>query len=90
MRPHVVLKGGFAAWAAMGDANASIPTPQPVLRRPMLGAYGVTPARTSVSFVARAALEDGLPDRLGLARELVSVADVSARQGRHDKQRRAP
>ena len=79
VRPHVVLKGGFAAWAAMGDANASIPTPQPVLPRPMWGAYGVTPARTSVSFVARAALEDGLPDRLGLARELVQVADVSGR-----------
>jgi urease subunit alpha len=79
VRPHVVLKGGFAAWAAMGDANASIPTPQPVLPRPMWGAYGVTPSRTSVSFVARAALEDGLPDRLGLARELVPVADVSGR-----------
>jgi urease subunit alpha len=79
VRPHIVLKGGFAAWAAMGDANASIPTPQPVLPRPMWGAYGVTPARTSVSFVARAALEDGLPDRLRLVRELVPVADVSGR-----------
>jgi urease subunit alpha len=79
VRPHVVLKGGFAAWAAMGDANASIPTPQPVLPRPMWGAYGVTPARTSVSFVASAALEDGLPDRLRLARRLVPVADVSGR-----------
>jgi urease subunit alpha len=45
----------------------------------MWGAYGVTPARTSVSFVARAALEDGLPDRLRLVRELVPVADVSGR-----------
>jgi urease subunit alpha len=79
VRPHVVLKGGFAAWGAMGDANASIPTPQPVLPRPMWGAYGVTPARTSVSFVAPAALEDGLAGRLGLARELVPVADVAAR-----------
>jgi urease subunit alpha len=79
VRPHVVLKGGFAAWAAMGDANASIPTPQPVLPRPMWGAFGVAPARTSVSFVAPAALEDGLAGRLGLARELVPVADVSGR-----------
>jgi urease subunit alpha len=79
VRPHVVLKGGFAAWGAMGDANASIPTPQPVLPRPMWGAYGVTPARTSVSFVAPAALDDGLADRLGLARKLVPVADVSGR-----------
>ncbi|MCW2892727.1 MAG: urease subunit alpha [Trebonia sp.] len=79
VRPHVVLKGGFVAWAAMGDANASIPTPQPVLPRPMWGAYGRVPARTSLSFVSAAALEAGLADRLGLARELVPVADVSSR-----------
>ena len=79
VRPHVVLKGGFVAWAAMGDANASIPTPQPVLPRPMWGAYGRVPARTSLSFVSPAALEAGLADRLGLTRELVPVADVSGR-----------
>jgi urease subunit alpha len=79
VRPHAVLKGGFVAWAAMGDANASIPTPQPVLPRPMWGAYGRVPARTSVSFVSGAAIEDGLADRLGLARDLVPVADVSGR-----------
>jgi len=79
VRPHVVLKGGFVAWAAMGDANASIPTPQPVLPRPMWGAYGRVPARTSLSFVSPVALEAGLADRLGLDRELVPVADVSGR-----------
>jgi urease subunit alpha len=79
VRPHVVLKGGFIAWAAMGDANASIPTPQPVLPRPMWGAYGAVPARTSLSFVSAAALEAGLADRLGLVRALVPVADVSGR-----------
>jgi urease subunit alpha len=79
VRPHVVIKGGFVAWAAMGDANASIPTPQPVLPRPMWGAYGRVPAKTSLSFVSPAALEAGLAERLGLARELVPVADVSAR-----------
>jgi urease subunit alpha len=79
VRPHVVLKGGFVAWAAMGDANASIPTPQPVLPRPMWGAHGSVPARTSLSFVSPAALDDRLADRLGLQRELVPVADVSAR-----------
>jgi urease subunit alpha len=63
----------------MGDANASIPTPQPVLPRPMWGAYGKVPARTSLSFVSPAALEAGLADRLGLARALVPVADVSGR-----------
>jgi urease subunit alpha len=83
VRPHAVLKGGFVAWAAMGDANASIPTPQPVLPRPMWGAYGGVPSATSVSFVAPAALEDGLAGRLGLARQLVPVLDVS-RRGKAD------
>jgi urease subunit alpha len=79
VRPHVVIKGGFIAWAAMGDANASIPTPQPVLPRPMWGAYGKVPGRTSLTFVSPAALEAGLADRLGLDRDLVPVADVSGR-----------
>jgi len=83
VRPHAVLKGGFVAWAAMGDANASIPTPQPVLPRPMWGAYGVAPSRTSLTFVAPAALEDGLASRLELDRELVPVADVSRRGKAH-------
>ena len=79
VRPHVVLKGGFAAWSAMGDANASIPTPQPVLPRPMWGAYGRVPSATSLSFVAPVALQAGLEPRLGLARKLVPVRDVSER-----------
>jgi urease subunit alpha len=83
VRPHVVVKGGFVAWAAMGDANASIPTPQPVLPRPMWGAYGSVPSATSLTFVAPAALKDGLAERLGLDRELVPVADVS-RRGKAD------
>jgi urease subunit alpha len=83
VRPHAVLKGGMVAWAAMGDANASIPTPQPVLPRPMWGASPGVAARTSVSFVAPAALEDGLADRLGLVRPLVPVADVR-RRGKAD------
>jgi urease subunit alpha len=78
VRPHVVLKGGFAAWAAMGDANASIPTPQPVLPRPMWGAYGAS--APAVTFVAPAALETGLSVA---SRELVPVADVS-RRGKAD------
>jgi urease subunit alpha len=79
VRPHVVLKGGMMAWAAMGDANASIPTPQPVLPRPMWGAAPTVAARTSVSFVAPAAIEAGLPEKLGLARRLAPVADVRSR-----------
>ena len=79
VRPHLVVKGGMIAWAAMGDANASIPTPQPILPRPMFGAYGAAPAATSLAFVAPAAIENGLPDRLNVARRLVPVADVRSR-----------
>jgi len=76
VRPHVVIKGGMIAWAAMGDANASIPTPQPVLPRPMFGAFPRVAAAGSVAFVAPAALDDGLSGRLGLVRPLVPVGDT--------------
>ena len=76
VRPHAVIKGGMIAWAAMGDANASIPTPQPVLPRPMFGAAPVSAAATSVHFVAPAAIEDGLADRLDIRRRLVPVGNV--------------
>jgi urease subunit alpha len=76
VRPHAVIKGGMIAWAAMGDANASIPTPQPVLPRPMFGASPVVAAATSVHFVAPVALEDGLADRLAVSRRLAPVKDV--------------
>jgi urease subunit alpha len=79
VRPHAVIKGGMIAWAGMGDANASIPTPQPVLPRPMFGAYGAVPAATSLAFVAPAAVEAGLADRLAVRRPLVPVADVRGR-----------
>ncbi|MEV0405077.1 urease subunit alpha [Actinoallomurus sp. NPDC050550] len=74
VRPHVVLKGGMIAWGQMGDANASIPTPQPVFPRPMWGATAA-PA-TSVHFVAPAALDDGLAERLDVKRRLVAVKDT--------------
>ncbi|MGW4211499.1 urease subunit alpha [Lentzea sp. NPDC004789] len=61
VRPSVVLKGGFIAWGAMGDANASIPTPQPVWARPMFGA--TAGAASSVFFVAPEAIEAGIADR---------------------------
>ncbi len=79
VRPHVVLKGGFIAWAQMGDANASIPTPQPVFARPMFGATPRVAAATSLTFVAQAALDDGLEDRLALTRRLVASADTRRR-----------
>jgi len=71
VRPDVVVKGGSIAWAALGDPNASIPTPQPVLMRPSFA--DATGADVSVSFVAPAALEDGLADRLGLRRHLEAI-----------------
>lgn len=78
VRPHLVIKGGMIAWAAMGDANASIPTPQPVLPRPMFGAAPATTAATSVHFVSPQAIEAGLADTLAVRRPLVPVADVRA------------
>ncbi len=83
VRPHLTIKGGMIAWAAMGDANASIPTPQPVLPRPMFGAAPRAAMATSMTFVAQAALDDGLADRLGLGRRLVAIADTR-RRGKAD------
>ncbi|GAA1637217.1 urease subunit alpha [Nonomuraea maheshkhaliensis] len=79
VKPDLVLKGGVVAWAQMGDANASIPTPQPVLPRPMFGAAPVTAAATSLHFVSPAAVESGLADRLAVRRRLAPVADVRGR-----------
>ncbi|WP_328400172.1 urease subunit alpha [Nocardia sp. NBC_00403] len=79
VRPHAVLKGGMIAWAAMGDANASIPTPQPVLPRPMFGAAAAVVASTSVHFVSEHAIEDGLADRLDVRRKLLPVKNVRKR-----------
>ena len=76
VRPHAVLKGGMIAWAAMGDANASIPTPQPILPRPMWGAQPRAAAATSLHFVSPLSLERGLADRLDVSRQLVAVSDV--------------
>ncbi|MCV7027990.1 urease subunit alpha [Mycobacterium sherrisii] len=78
VRPHAVIKGGMIAWAAMGDANASIPTPQPVLPRPMFGAAPAAAAATSVHFVAPQAIEAGLAEKLAVDRRLVPVGDTSA------------
>jgi urease subunit alpha len=76
VRPHLVLKGGAIAWGQMGDANASIPSPQPVFSRPMFAGSGRAAADASVAWVAPAALEGGLADRLGLRRALRPVADT--------------
>ena len=74
VKPEMVVKGGLIAWAAMGDPNASIPTPQPVLYRPMFGAFGRAVGSTALTFVSAAALADGVPQRLGLTRRAVAVS----------------
>jgi urease subunit alpha len=79
VRPHAVVKGGMIAWAAMGDANASIPTPQPVLARPMFGAQPRAAAATSLTFVAQQAIDDGVADRLDLTRRLAVLGDTRQR-----------
>ena len=73
VKPEVVLKGGLIVTAAMGDPNASIPTPQPVRYRPMFAAHGAAVFATSVTFVSRAAADAGLAARLGLRKRTVAV-----------------
>ena len=75
VKPEMVIKAGFIAWCAMGDPNASIPTPQPVIYRPMFGAFGAATAATSVTFVSQAALSSGIGEKLGLKRRISAVHD---------------
>ena len=76
VRPRLVIKGGAIVSAPIGDANASIPTPQPVLQRPMFGAGPSVAPTLSISWVAAAALDDGVAERLGLERDIAAVADT--------------
>jgi urease subunit alpha len=71
VKPEMIVKGGFIAWSVMGDANASIPTPQPVLYRPMFGGFGAAPQSISATFVSGAGLAH--VEKLGLKRRLVPV-----------------
>jgi urease subunit alpha len=75
VKPEIVVKGGFIAWSAMGDPNASIPTPQPVLYRPMFGSFGKATAATSITFISRAAADSGLAQRLGLKKIAAAVGN---------------
>ncbi len=72
-KPEMVVKGGFIAWSAMGDPNASIPTPQPVLYRPMFGSFGGATAGTSLTFVSQEAISAGLPERLRISKKAAAV-----------------
>jgi urease subunit alpha len=73
VKPEMIVKGGMIAWSAMGDANASIPTPQPVIYRPMYGSFGGALHSTSLTFVSRAAVHSGLAEKLGLKKKAVAV-----------------
>jgi urease subunit alpha len=83
VKPALILKGGFIAIAAMGDPNASIPTPQPVHYRPMFGAYGGALARTSLTFVSQAGLQAGIGERFGLHKSLSAVKGIRGLGKRH-------
>ncbi len=74
VRPELVIKGGMIAWSQMGDANASIPTPQPVHGRPMFAAFGGACGATALTFVSRAAHERGIAQQLGLGKRVLPVA----------------
>ncbi|MBD2326326.1 urease subunit alpha [Alkalinema sp. FACHB-956] len=76
VKPEMVIKGGMIAWSQMGDANASIPTPQPVHMRPMFGNFGGAVQGTSLTFVSKAALKKGVPDALGLQKKAVAVSGI--------------
>ena len=83
VKPSLVLKGGFIAAAAMGDPNASIPTPQPVHYRPMFGAFGGALHRGSLTFLSQAARKDGLAERLGLHKEIATVRGCRSVRKQH-------
>ena len=83
VKPAVILKGGFIAMAAMGDPNASIPTPQPVHYRPMFGSYGGALARGSLTFVSQAGLAAGIGQKYGLQKTLSAVKGIRGLGKRH-------
>jgi urease subunit alpha len=76
VKPDLVLKCGSIAAAAMGDPNASIPTPQPVHYRPMFAAYGRSLQKSRISFVSDVAHRAGIADRLGLASQVLPVRGI--------------
>jgi urease subunit alpha len=76
VKPDLIIKGGTIAHAAMGDPNASIPTPQPIHYRPMFGSFGRAMAESCITFVSHAALEAEIGRKLGLQRRLAPVANV--------------
>ena len=82
-KPKLVIKGGLINWSLMGDPNASLPTPQPVIYRPMYGAFGAAMPATCVTFVSRAAFDAGIGERLGLRRKVMPVYGTRTLTKRH-------
>jgi urease subunit alpha len=76
VKPEMVIKGGMIAWAQMGDANASIPTPQPRHMRPMFGSFGGALAATSLTFMSKSAIERGIHAKLNLQKQVVAVSGI--------------
>ena len=83
VKPFLILKGGMIASAAMGDPNASIPTPQPVHYRPQFATYGGALARCSLTFVSQAALKAGVPKRYGLQKNIAAVRGIRRLTKKH-------
>jgi urease subunit alpha len=83
VKPALILKGGFIAMAAMGDPNASIPTPQPVHYRPMFGAYGGALAKSSITFVSQAGQNAGIQQRYGLTKNVSAVRNIRGVRKQH-------
>ncbi|MEY9865776.1 urease subunit alpha [Peribacillus sp. B2I2] len=76
VKPDMILKGGMIAHSMMGDPNASIPTPQPVLYRPMFASFGKAVASTSITFLSKASYEAGIHDDLGLKKIVKTVSNI--------------
>ncbi|GAA3863117.1 urease subunit alpha [Leifsonia kafniensis] len=73
VKPRLIVKGGLVNWALMGDPNASLPTPQPVYYRPMFGAQGKALQKTRVTFMSKAGIDNGVPEKLGLESQVLPV-----------------
>jgi urease subunit alpha len=76
VHPQIVIKGGFIVYSAMGDSNASIPTPQPVWGKPMFGSYGSVPKKNSFNFINKYAVENGLIESLGIKKRTAIIKDT--------------
>lgn len=76
VKPSIIIKGGFIALSVMGDSNASIPTPEPNLYRPMFGSLGRAASRTSAIFVSKIALDKGLEEKLHIGKKMLAVKNT--------------